>query len=319
MTKQYLRILHLSDLHYKSTADESSGETREAYIRKLKEAFIEISKKREIDYICFTGDIAHSGIQNDYEAARESINEIRNIFKVKTDHLLICPGNHDLDLHNFNERHPRKQGTVDKQLNLAKISELSRYFSAYSAFCKSISSAEYRIKDLSSYLLGAKQFDDMIVACVNTAWFSMDKNFKSQKPWIGRILVNAISNQVKHIKESSAPGKNIPVVTIMHHPVEEWEEDERLSIENQTNVWKKIAEMSDYILCGHTHVRRSLQTTAMNARILQGGCLYENNNNTYETSFYIHSIPLQEGVAAHSEQYLFIDDEWVPQGDIKTC
>lgn len=304
--KNFIRVLHLSDFHYKSTASSSDNASRSLYIRKLKEKLIQICEKETVDYICFTGDVAHSGITEDYDGAKKVIAEIRDLCKVRPNHFLICPGNHDINLRDFFIKHPTNQEEAKKLLSLERIDLISHYFAAFSSFCKDLSCAEYIIDEKPSYLLGVKQFEEDGIAfvCINTAWFSMNDELKSEKPWIGYTFVNTIINQLSNLTPSK-------VITLMHHPYYEWEENERQTIDGYTNVWADITELSDVILCGHTHEAGSLPETVNNAQIFHGGCLYENKKPNYENCFYVYTIPLNSGSQNISiEKYFYHHGKW---------
>lgn len=87
-----MRILHLSDLHYKNSF--SYGEL----LDKLKEDLQKFSTIKKINVICVTGDIFDRG-----DTSQIKINEAKifldNISNILPDSKIIfCPGNHDVNL-----------------------------------------------------------------------------------------------------------------------------------------------------------------------------------------------------------------------------
>ena len=128
-------------------------------------------------------------------------------------------------------------------------------------------------------------------------------DFVARAPWVGNAFATAIKNRIPL-------GSTNPVLTIMHHPYHEWAEQERSSLTGFTNVWKKITTFSNYILCGHTHEIDANKETLNDARVLHGGCLYENSDSTYENSFYVYTIPTCERSSMHIEKHYIHNGEW---------
>lgn len=305
--KGFLRILHLSDLHFKSAADGSDSEIRTEYIESFFEELKKASKDK-IDYLCFTGDVANRGIQKDYINVESVFREILSITNIEPDHVLVCPGNHDQFVDASVSLYPTDQNNANQYLRIENLKNLSSTFSAFSRFCEKMRFQKYEIrKNTKSYLVGVRQFEDLTVACINTAWLSVGKegnDFKARPAWIGNAFATAVNNRIP--KDTANP-----VLTIMHHPVREWAEQECNSFTGSTNVWKKISTFSNYVLCGHTHQISSNKEVFNNARVLHGGCLYENSDPTYETSFSLYTIPIGDNTCLHIEKHYIHDGDWI--------
>ena len=305
--KGYLRILHLSDLHFKSAAEGTDSEIRNEYISSfLKE--LEKASLKKIDYLCFTGDIANQGNKKDYADVEPVFRAILKTTKVEPDHVLVCPGNHDQFVDASVSLYPKDQKTANQYLKIENLKNLSNSFTAFTKFCERMNFKKYEIKrGSSSYLFGVRQFADMTVACINTAWLSVGKDgneYKARPAWVGNAFATAVKNRIPQ-------NSTKPVLTLLHHPYREWAEEECSSFKNSTNVWKKISLFSNYILCGHTHQINSSKEVVNDARVLNGGCLYENSDPTYETSFYLYTIPVDKNMGLHIEKHYIHDGEWI--------
>ena len=86
-----VRILHLSDLHYKE-ADKQVISRRVNILLKVLE-----NQKGKIDVIAFTGDLAFSGQTCEFVAAQKLlIDNIRTRLSISKTRFVIVPGNHDI-------------------------------------------------------------------------------------------------------------------------------------------------------------------------------------------------------------------------------
>ncbi len=90
------RILHISDLH----AREEARWSTDALLIAAKTVLLAEANKHTVDVLAFTGDIAYSGKQNEYEIASAWIEEFclsPSGLNLDQNRLLFVPGNHDVD------------------------------------------------------------------------------------------------------------------------------------------------------------------------------------------------------------------------------
>src|SRR5262245_40677620 len=103
-----LRILHISDLHER-VALNWMDDTRKRRIRveapkryrvldgsNACEIIAQQARERAIDFVCFTGDIADWGLEDEYRAATKRVDKILNAAAVTREQLYLVPGNHDV-------------------------------------------------------------------------------------------------------------------------------------------------------------------------------------------------------------------------------
>jgi len=103
-----LRILHVSDLHERVELDWMSDDRKQkirnsaaSRVRVLEESnFHEIikdlRKTGDIDLVCFTGDVADWGLDDEYRDATARIDAILSAAGVDRARLFVIPGNHDI-------------------------------------------------------------------------------------------------------------------------------------------------------------------------------------------------------------------------------
>src|ERR1700722_9037633 len=90
-----MRLLHISDLHYRRDSDADRVEI-------LKAASADIASlagDRSFDAVIFTGDLVYSGTNyDDFGSAMDlCIPPILDASGTRLDQLVVVPGNHDID------------------------------------------------------------------------------------------------------------------------------------------------------------------------------------------------------------------------------
>ena len=96
-----IKILHLSDLHF-TVNNTSQNIVLSSLYKKIENDIVPTNKP---DILIITGDIAFSGKQKEYEKAKEYIDSIANLCKIKHENIFIVPGNHDVDREKIEKSH----------------------------------------------------------------------------------------------------------------------------------------------------------------------------------------------------------------------
>ena len=96
-TDQPIRILHLSDIHFKTSKAWDQDPVLRALARYIGE---EVKAGITPDLVVITGDLAFSGTAEEYALARTWLDE--QLWPalggdLPREHLLLVPGNHDVD------------------------------------------------------------------------------------------------------------------------------------------------------------------------------------------------------------------------------
>ena len=86
-----INILHLSDIHFKST------DNADRYFVPLRTDLKNELNITTLDYLVISGDIGDYAVKEEYDAAYELTKGLIDKFKLTRDNIIIAPGNHDLN------------------------------------------------------------------------------------------------------------------------------------------------------------------------------------------------------------------------------
>ena len=307
--QEAFRFLHLSDLHFGFDEDEDDRELRKQYIHSFFEQLKAICRKAPLQYIFITGDIGYKAQKNDYVQAEKFLKNLLRISGLDADKLLLCPGNHDVNRTAIEDYHyPCNQREADSMLSLKKLKKHAECFQHYNLLCKNVECLPYKVGKIENYLTGVRFFEDCTVVCVNTAWFSKENNMK--KIWVGKNYPVAIKNKIDEFCDAEYTRKELPVIVIMHHPSTYWEEQDCSYYNDSMNVWGMVTDMSDIVLCGHTHETSELSHMVNSARICSGGVFYQ--EYTYRNSFYVYELRDKK---YNRIQYQWLDEKWMKSSE----
>lgn len=276
-----MRILHLSDLHFGLKANRKRTQTeknlRDNYFNGF---FKKLENIPSVDYILISGDIAFSGTKEEYDEAEGWIIKLADICKVTTDRIFLCPGNHDVDREELEDKEvPVLQTRANELLCIEMFDKLSLRFNEYIAFCARLGVASFSLNGRSNYLVGIHSAPELNVICVNTSWFAKNDTYEKSM-WVG-------SNFIEMMIQEDFRNDSI-TVAIMHHPTSCWNEGEYRNYEKNENVFAKICQMSDIILYGHTHEIENDHYYQNETYICGGGAVYKDTQ--YFHNFHIYEI-----------------------------
>jgi hypothetical protein len=229
-------LVHLTDLHIKS--DVSIGAKRLEAIAGALGSVIEAPSEV---VILLSGDIAYSGIKEEYLVVSESLRRLEASLKswpVKKFHVISCPGNHDLDFRSVSEG-LRATLTASDEVDgenpqdiLAPLAPLQR---AYFNFANDISGEDLKQHNciLSEKDIRVGDFCLRILS-VNTSW-------SSQLHEVPGILRMPHALLVEVGKEADF------AIVIGHHPLN-W-----LTPRDAIRVSEWLDQTADAVLWGHEH------------------------------------------------------------------
>lgn len=237
-----VRILHISDLHFKQEQEINRKRIYEAFFNDLEK----MNKEKKVDFIIFSGDLIYDGKKENFKLVKELfVDKLLNSLKLEKNFFLFCPGNHDinreyinkdleeslrknlLELKNRddlieNKNHIRQHIYVERirefyEFKKEFISEKSENFNIYSSSHK-----------IEEFGIG--------VVCINSSIIS-NGNDKG-KLVIGRRQIEEMYEDIKDC--------NLKIL-VVHHPIDYLIEEERMEIK------RLIVEKFDLLCSGHTH------------------------------------------------------------------
>ncbi len=91
MDNYRLRILHVSDLHVKAGKEPDQWRRRRVLGEEWNRNLDAIRREGPIDLVCFTGDLAFSGKEEQYASAGRLLEEMLSRIEVPKVPVLRCP------------------------------------------------------------------------------------------------------------------------------------------------------------------------------------------------------------------------------------
>lgn len=277
-----IRWLQLTDLHL-----GSKNETQKTALRSLVSAIEKLAGDEKFDFVFITGDIAYSGVKQEYDAFEQQIVTPLRALPVFAESVFISvPGNHDLDCSVgfppvWNSLGASRQ---DKFFHLDKAgSDIRRSradaFKEYAEFTRraNISSVDPTNDPIAGYSFkrGERQF---YILSVVTAFFS-DKEVpdyqKSPAP------THAIRTLLQDIQEPAT------VIVLAHHPLD-WFIDQ-----TEHHLYSLLLEHDVLFLNGHEHRIRS-RFGGKGLVSLGFGAAYQAASDSAPKSYYRNSFAICE-------------------------
>jgi len=210
-----IRLLHLANLHIGRDHPASDWRRRpgmgEPWLQNLREI-------GPVDIVCVTGDIAMTGLPEQYEEAARFIDETLGALHLGKDRLFCVPGNHDIDRR---ARSPYADellrtpfDSIDEDLLLR---DMRTRQAAFHAWQRRVSTA--RADDGPAYLtqVDLGKGDRLGILGLDTAWLAgLDSK--------GTLRVGRLQRQ----QAAAARLPGVPAIALMHHPFEELIDGEAL-------------------------------------------------------------------------------------------
>jgi predicted MPP superfamily phosphohydrolase len=279
-----LRFLHLSDTHF--SAEPKYGENL------VLPSFLEmLEKQRELpeqkrlmpppDLVLFTGDIAFSGKESEYQRAATFFKDLLRLLDLGVDRLFLVPGNHDVDrdLTKFLDRSLTKN-----KVNIAFRDErwrrlYSERLSAFNTFYRNLFAGyPERLQTTKHGFLIPQSVSikgvELLLLLLNAQWCGGLNDDRGNLVLGLSVLKEDLA---KYLEGSQSADL---VAALMHQPV-----SYLASFEEQyfvTYLGKKI----DMMLRGHVHLNEisSDRNTKGNLEIFESGALFEDDNHPKRAS-----------------------------------
>jgi hypothetical protein len=234
-------VLHLSDSHFRSTADVLSQR-----VTKMKEAVVAVGPMVDACIIAVSGDIANTGDGGEYNAARSFLSDLRAAITaagIKQVELIMIPGNHDCNFRKESDTRKFIITNLAKYLeepldfngaNFEAIMDVQKNFFEFEAELrggKALTASE-QIYFAREYSVGPLQ---VLFHCFNTSWLSRRHELQSEL-YIPTGLLTGDTPQGTYLS-----------VAMFHHPYN-W-----LDAENYHHVKRFVDTHVDIVLTGHEH------------------------------------------------------------------
>ncbi|MGM9600246.1 MAG: metallophosphoesterase [Faecousia sp.] len=290
-----MRFLHISDCHFGFEKSTDAQAQRDNYMESLLQQVREIAADTPVDYLFITGDIGWKAQSADYDVALMYIKKLIEACCLDTQHVFVCPGNHDVDRNAIADKaFPNEQCEANAWLTVERLDRyLTPGFSNYIEFCKKLELPQYQIGEHGNYLVGIAETSDLRVISLNSSWYAQSDAVKDNM-WIGANFLQVIQQDTRRAQQAMEneidkhQGSEKLTVALIHHPSSKWHEDETANLPGKVNVLRELCSMSDIILTGHTH-EISCDLWYHEGTVITGtGAVY--NDHTYNNSFYVYDL-----------------------------
>lgn len=250
-----MKILHLTDLHYKK--DSSSNSKQRDIIKSLK---LHLESKEKIDLIFFTGDLVNKGENfNDFiEASKLLFEELVELTSIQKHNLIFCAGNHDvyrdqemeaikthisekINSNDLLDNFVSKKSDPQFLESCKNIENFNKFILDYYSDCDDIIEKLYSVhkRTINGNKIG--------IVTLNTAWRSFSKEDRG-KLLFPRLFVIRALEEIKDCEKK---------FLLMHHDIADLTEYNAFEVEDL------IYENFHYLFSGHYHKKKqSLHITS---------------------------------------------------------
>jgi ABC-type branched-subunit amino acid transport system substrate-binding protein/predicted MPP superfamily phosphohydrolase len=255
--QQSMRILHLSDLHFGSSTDAHlwHGQLVEDLQRNLG--------VHKLDALILSGDIANRSTSEEYQAAIEFVNELRQDFSLNAEQIIIVPGNHDLNWELSRQAYVLKDRDrcqpneleegcyiplTDDAVRVIQQEKYPQRFIKFKSFYDRYKASikPYSLESSQQYSLDIIG-NDILVVGLNSAW-QIDHHYRDR----ANINTYALTNALNEIRRTELYNNSRIKIAVWHHPINSSHED-RI---RDGDFLQRLA-VNDFQLFLHGHVHRA--------------------------------------------------------------
>ncbi len=218
-----MNILHLSDLHFGVDADP--GKSDGGYSQLV--ADLELLQCEHLDAIILSGDIANSAIPEEYQHAQEFLHKLCKKFDLRCKHIVIVPGNHDLNQALSEKAYKVKrrkeyQGPKDEDhvidkgeyIEVRNEENYAQRFRHFSDFYQAVKGKPYPADYAEQAELHHFPNHNLLILGLNSAW-QVDHHYISR----ANIHAGAVSNALDQISRHQKLYQNCLKLAVWHHPI----------------------------------------------------------------------------------------------------
>lgn len=280
-----ISILHLSDIHLKTTNNHIIGKRD-----KIFDAFKNDMFDSKHLFITITGDIAFSGLPEEYEHAESLLNYLKNAVlnyqpQCNVDFVII-PGNHDCDFSQKNKSRDIVISEVIKKPEIIDVGIIDLCTSPqvnFFIFSKKFHNESKMNMELCDKLINRFDFPlgDYSIGfnAFNMSWISKKKEKQSEL-----VFPSDQISKLPSIKD------NTITVSLIHHPFY-W-----LNYQNIQSFKSNLEGVSNIILSGHEHTPSGSVNKKIGGKMpkeyIESGVL-QDSNSEHNSAFSLISFDLK--------------------------
>lgn len=294
-------VLHLSDIHIRSNRDPVLTKANAI----AAAVYADVASARLV-VIAITGDIAFSGLAEEYAAASTFVSEIRDALSKETRadvRVVVAPGNHDCDFKKCNVSRENNIAALasanDPVVDPSVIDSCTEVQAAFFEFRNSIENWEQFSDDKLWRSLALDVGGKLLrIEVLNVAWVS---KLKEQ-----RNLYFPIEHYERHLSEPADCR-----IVMLHHPFN-W-----YSVAKYRQMRSKLRRGASLIMSGHEHegnVGIVDETDSDKSAFVEGWVLQHDNKDLTDTGFNVLQLDL-DSRKFNSVSYKYAKGKYIPATD----
>ncbi|WP_198954109.1 HEAT repeat domain-containing protein, partial [Moorena bouillonii] len=249
---QTMYILHLSDLHI------TTPEQATLWSNQLAQDLIQDLDIPNLDALIISGDIANYSTPEEYQAAQQFLDNLRQDFSLDSKQIVLVPGNHDLnwklakrgyqllDLEDYDGEF--KEGYyIEESPRVIRVRDEAKYqqrFAHFSQFYEAIKAQPYPLDYDQQAIIDYFPDQNLLILGLNSAW-ELDHHFRDR----ASIHSGALSNALTEIRRNRDYG-NCLKLAVWHHPLNSAGSDR---ITDQAFIQQLAVAGFRFFLHGHIH------------------------------------------------------------------
>jgi HEAT repeat protein/3',5'-cyclic AMP phosphodiesterase CpdA len=233
-----MHILHLSDLHF-GTLDQAN-----LWSNQLTEDLQNDRNISHLDALILSGDIANYSTETEYNAAKEFINELAREFQIRRSHIIIVPGNHDLNWELGDKAFSYDENGLPKR----DMTQHQRRFDYFRNFYQAIKGEAYPLEYEHQGIVYHLPKQKLLILGLNSAW-KLDRFQKTD----ANINDQALTNALKKIRDNQDLYEGCVKIAVWHHPLNSSGEDR---IKDQGFMERLAQNGFRLALHGHVHTAK---------------------------------------------------------------
>lgn len=312
-----INILHLSDIHFgmekvDNKITSSDVEKRNLILSKISSNILELGEFWKPDIIAISGDIGWKASVKDYNLATNWINELLGSLKLKSEDIILCPGNHDINRKIAKTLTLFKDSKIaDEMLSNEMVNHFCVPFMNYTDFCMNNNFVPFtngrtlnNSNDVSRYLFGYRIYKNICFIGLNSAWCCRGDS-DSGNLWLG--LPNLINIESLLKKESLSYEF---IIALFHHPKIFLNRLDSNVDESRMPAYDKVINIADVILNGHIHAKiRNASNEQNKAFVFTSGATFQPSNYTNEFQI-IHLSEKEHSYSTMVFSWKAEDEKW---------
>ncbi|MGW7523060.1 metallophosphoesterase [Streptomyces sp. NPDC054783] len=299
-----MRLLHLSDLHIRSTWEADQNRVISAFLRDLGKQ----CEDRPVDVVVFSGDLAFSAHADQYQFAEQHLlAPIEEVTGVPRDRIILAPGNHDVDISKidrFSEQGLQSLLTsrdavnalLDDRDSLTKhIERLGPWLEFQERYYDGCSISRISpLVTVHNFLVG-----DVTVgaASLTSAWRA------TGAPNDGDLTHLLVGDRQVSEAAQAVSGADFRIA-VMHHPIN-W-----LAVFDQMDVKRELTKNFHLLCTGHIHVD---DPQAVHAAL--GTMIHSASGSMYHSRDYLNSFSILDIDAQRMDGTISVRSYWDSRDD----